>query len=390
MIAVFGFIQLAMIGTLTLVARRSGAGNIDGASRAARQGLIWAGVLSIGTALPGLYLRRFIPGVMGMAPEVARDADAYLRVLFLGLPALFFMPTVEAIFRARGDARTPLVLQILAVATNIAGNAIAVFVLKAGVTGIAGATIVSRLVGSAAGFWLLARGTVGLDLRRHSGPLLDVALWLKIARVSAPVGLRTMLFGIIYQVIMGITATYGASVQNGLGVGIRMESICFFVLVGFGIAAGPIVGQNLGAGRPDRAARGAWTAAGMAAAVALLFSIFYRLKPELLLNLFASDAGTIANGAEYLRIISFCLMFTALEVVFAHSFTGAGDTIPPMLIDVPLTAARIPLSYWMAYDLGWGSHGIWWAICITAIGRGVFMALWFLRGRWKRHRPDLD
>ena len=97
-----------------------------------------------------------------------------------------------------------------------------------------------------------------------------------------------------------------------------------------------------------------------------------------------------ARDAEYLRIISFCLAFTALEVVLAHSFTGAGDTIPPMLVDVPLTAARIPLSYWMAYDLGWGPKGIWWAICVTAMGRGLFMGLWFLRGKWKRHRPDLD
>ena len=81
-------------------------------------------------------------------------------------------------------------------------------------------------------------------------------------------------------------------------------------------------------------------------------------------------------------------MFLNLEVVLAHAFVGAGDTLPPMLIDVPLTALRIPLAWWLGGL--WGVEGVWWTISLTAVARGVGMALWFSRGGWQRSRPDLD
>ena len=326
LITIFGFIQIAAIGTLTLVARRTGAGNEEGAGRAARQGLFFAAALSLVLGTIGFLTAPWVPQLMGMTSEVTALSVAYLRILFVGVPAMFLFPTVEAIYRARGDARTPLLLQVVAVATNIAGNATAVFVLGAGVPGIAVATILSRIVGVALGFLLLGR--TGLDLTRGARGRLDLALWGRIAKVSAPVAVRTMLFGLIYQVVSRITAQFGAAAQNGLGVGIRVEGLCFFVLVGFGLAAGPMVGQNLGAGRADRAERAAWTTVGMAMVPALLFTALYLIWPRELMSLFAADAATVEYGTAYLRIIAACFVFLNLEVVLAHSFSGAGDTLP--------------------------------------------------------------
>jgi Na+-driven multidrug efflux pump len=158
--------------------------------------------------------------------------------------------------------------------------------------------------------------------------------------------------------------------------------------VGFSIAAGPMVGQNLGARRPDRAERAAWITAGMAVVPALVFTVVFLAVPRWLMTLLAEDPGTIEHGADYLRIVSFSMVFMALEVVLAQGFVGAGDTIPPMVVDVPITVSRIPLAAWLASVHG--PDAIWWVICGTAVGRGVFMALWFSRGRWKRSRPDLD
>ncbi len=388
LITIFGFIQIAVIGTLTLVARRTGAGNEEGAGRAARQGMLFAGSLSLLLGAIGFASAPWVPQLMKMEPAVADLSVAYLRILFVGLPAMFVFPTVEAIFRARGDARTPLLLHVVAVATNIAGNAIAVFVLGAGVPGIAAATILSRIVGALVGLLLLER--VGLDLTRGARGHFDLTLWKRIAKVSAPVAVRTMLFGLIYQVVSRITADFGTAAQNGLGVGIRVEGLCFFVLVGFGLAAGPMVGQNLGGGRPDRAERAAWITVGMAMVPSLLFTALYLIWPRELMSQFAADQATVEHGTAYLRIIAACFVFLNLEVVLAHSFSGAGDTLPPMLVDVPLTAARIPLSWYLGHELGWGAHGVWWAISATAILRGIGMALLFARGRWKRSRPDLD
>lgn len=388
LIAIFGFIQLSAIGTLTLVARRTGAGNDVGAASAARQGLLFAVALSLLTAVAGWLSAPLVPRLMGMAADVQVESVAYLRILFLGMPAMFLFPTVESIFRARGDTRTPLLLQVVAVATNVLGNAVAVFGLEWGVAGIAVATILSRVVGAALGLIWLRRGRAGLDLGRGDGRAVELRVWRRIALVSAPVGARTLLFGLIYQIVSRMTASFGTAAQNGLGVGIRVEGLCFFILVGFGLAAGPMVGQNLGAGRPDRAARAAWTAVGMAMVPSLLFTAVFGLAPGVFLSVFAQDAATIAYGTEYLRIVAVCFVFLNLEVVLAHAFVGAGDTLPPMLVDVPLTALRIPLAWWLGGL--WGVQGIWWTISLTAVARGVGMALWFSRGRWQRSRPDLD
>jgi len=390
MIVVFGFVQLASIGTLTLVARRTGSGNEEGADRAARQGLLFALAASIVICAIGLATHRMLPALMGLADAVAVESNRYLGILFLGLPAMFLFPTVESIFRARGDTRTPLLLQVCAVSTNIAGNATAVFVLHAGVAGLASATVLSRVVGSLLGLWLLRRGRVGLTLARRPGRLVDTALWRKIVLVSAPLGVRTMLFGLIYQVIARIAAPFGTAVQNGLAVGIRVEGLCFFILMGFGLAAGPLVGQNLGARLPERAERAAWTTVGMGLVPAAFFTIFFGFGSTLLIGFFTKDAATAVHGAAYLRVVAACLLFLALEVILAQAFIGAGDTVPPTLIDIPITAMRLPVAYGLAHALAWGPVGIWWAITGTAIARGVVMSLWFLRGRWKRLRPDLD
>ena len=345
-------------------------------------------VLSVAAVVAGWLSAPLVPRLMGMAPDVQAASVTYLRVLFLGMPAMFLFPTVESIFRARGDARTPLMLQVVAVGTNVAGNAVAVFVLDAGVAGIAGATILSRVVGVALGLVMLRTGRTGLDLSRGEGTVVDLSVWRRIVLVSAPVGARTLLFGLIYQIVSRFTAEFGTAAQNGLGVGIRVEGLCFFILVGFGLSAGPMVGQNLGAGRPERAARAAWTAVAMAMVPSLLFTAVFGLVPEAFMSVFSNDPATISHGTDYLRIVAVCFVFLNLEVVLAHAFVGAGDTLPPMLIDVPLTALRIPLAWWLGGL--WGVHGIWWTISLTAVARGVGMALWFSRGRWQRSRPDLD
>lgn len=390
MITIFGFIQLASVGTLTLVSRRTGAGNEEGADRAARQGLLFALVLSVVIAVIGELSAPQVARLMKMEPEVAAASTRYLRVLFFGMPFLFLFPTIESIFRARGDARTPLFMQIIAVATNIAGNALVVFVFHGGVAGIAAATIASRMVVTVVGFLWLRGGRVGLPLHPHKGRQSNLALWRRIATVSVPVGLRTMLFGLIYQVVSRITGAYGTAAQNGLGVGIRVEGLCFFILVGFGLAAGPLVGQNLGAGRPDRANRAAWITVLMALVPSALFTAVFLIDPEPFMRLFAADQATVGFGTDYLRIVAISFVFLALEVVLANAFVGAGDTVPPMLVDVPLTALRIPLALLLSESFGLGAKGVWWAISLTAIARGVGMAALFVRGRWQRARPDLD
>jgi putative MATE family efflux protein len=303
---------------------------------------------------------------------------------------MFLAPTVDSIFRARGDTRTPFYLQVIGVGTNVLGNGLAVFHFDAGVTGIACSTVVSRGVWFLIGFWLLRRGQVGLTLSRRPGGWADLPLWRSIVKVSYPVAARTALFGLIYQFVSRIAAGFGTAAQNGLGVGIRLEGLCFFILVGFSMAAGPMVGQNLGARKPDRAERAAWTTVGMSLIPAFVFTGIFLLVPRWLMGLLADDPGSISHGTDYLMIVSFSMAFMAVEVVLAQAFVGAGDTLPPAVVDIPITAMRVPLAWWFASSLRWGAVGIWLVISGTAVARGVCMGLWFRVGHWKRARPDLD
>ncbi len=390
LIQIFGFIQLAAIGTLTLVSRRTGARNHDGADHAARQGLGFAAAVSLLTAGLGLATLRLIPASMGMAEDVTAESISYLRVIFLGMPLMFLPPVLDSIFRARGDTRTPLLLHVLGVGGNLVGNTIAVFVLDLGTMGIACSTLFSRLLWVIVALIVIRRGRLGIRLKRRAGPIADFGIWWRLARISLPIAARAFLFGSIYQMVSRITSQFGSEAQNGLGVGIRLEGICFFILVGFGMAAGPLVGQNLGAGKPERAEKAAWVTAAMAAVPAVLFSLFFYFGPNFIMDAMTADAGTRAHGIDYLRIVSICMIFTAMEVVFANSFVGAGDTLPPALVDIPITAMRVPLAAWLSSYPSIGVHGIWWTIAGTAIARGLLMAIWFRRGRWKRARPDLD
>ena len=390
LIQIFGFIQLASIGTLTLVSRRTGAGNHDGADHAARQGILFAAATSIVTAGIGMATLRLIPVSMGMAEDVAAESIRYLRVIFLGLPLMFLPPVLDSIFRARGDTRTPLLLHILGVGSNVARNALAVFVLDAGTTGIACSTLFSRLLWVVVALIMIRRGRIGIKLQKRATERADLDLWWRIAKVSAPIAARAFLFGSIYQIVSRITSQFGSEAQNGLGVGIRLEGLCFFILVGFGMAAGPLVGQNLGAGKPERAERAAWITAAMACVPAAVFSLFFYFGPDFLMDLMTRDQGSMGRGIDYLRTVSISMIFMALEVVLAQGFVGAGDTLPPALVDIPVTALRVPLAAWLSSYPSIGVTGIWWTIAGTAIVRGVLMAFWFKRGKWKRARPDLD
>ena len=192
LISVFGFIQFSAIGTLALVSRRTGAKNHEGADRAARQGILFALVLSVIIGIAGYFTAPLVPRLMDMEPGPTHDSILYLSIIFLGMPAIFLPPVLDMIFRGRGDTRTPLLLQVVSVIVNIVGNASAVLWFDAGVTGIAISTVASRLTAAVLGLWLLRRGRVGIGLQRRSGPFFDVALWKKIARVSAPIALRLL------------------------------------------------------------------------------------------------------------------------------------------------------------------------------------------------------
>jgi Na+-driven multidrug efflux pump len=207
---------------------------------------------------------------------------------------------------------------------------------------------------------------------------------LTVLRIGAPTAATGIFFSLVYIGLTRITTRFGTSALAALGVGHKLEGLAYQVAVGFGLASAAIVGQNLGAGRTDRARRAGWLSARYACMAASVVAVGFVVAPEALVGVFSRDPGVIATGASYLRIIAAAEITMALEIVLEGSLGGAGFTVEPMLWSGSLTAARIPLAAWLAGGLG--VAGIWWAISVTALGRGIAMAVLWRSGRWQRAR----
>jgi Na+-driven multidrug efflux pump len=202
-----------------------------------------------------------------------------------------------------------------------------------------------------------------------------------VLRIGGPTAATGIFFSMVYIALTRITTQFGTPALAALGVGHKLEGFAYQVSIGFALAAAALVGQNLGAGRADRARRTGWLSARYACAVGTAQALAFLAIPRLLVGAFSRDPGVIAAGASYLRIIAVSEITMALEIVLEGSLGGAGYTLQPMAWSASLTAARIPLAAWLAGVLG--VAGVWWAISVTALARGFAMAALWRGGRWQ-------
>ena len=386
----FALMNLVSVGLSAHVSQAVGAGRADDAGRMVALSLWLAALLS----LPAAALRWFGAGSLFRLlvddVQVANAGAAYLRVVALGLPLSFISTTLAAAMRACGNTRTPLLIGAAAVLANIALAPLFVYGLgpipAMGVTGSAIATLICQLGAMLAALRLAAARRSDLPVDRASLRRPDLRAIRDIARVGAPYFFVGALFSAVYLYYAHLAGAFGAAAIAVLGIGNRIESITYLSADGFAVAASVFVGQNLGAGDPDRAERGAWRAAWIMSAAAALMGLVLLAIPEPFVAIFTRDPEALALGVSWLRVLAACQVFTGLEGVIGGGFAGAGDTIPPTIIHVVFAILRVPLAWWAVMGLGMGPMGIVWTMTLTCIARGIIVALWFRRGAWKTKR----
>ncbi len=372
--------EMVGVGLTAVAARRHGERRTAEASRLSGDALVFSVALGIVVAIAGVAMLPNMFALMQTPADVTALGTTYLETYLLGTPLIYGFFAVDATFRASGDTKTPFLLLLSSVAVTLALDPALLLGLgpfpRLGIAGAAIATIATRGAVFLMGVIIAARRGL-LRLGRVRAESI-----VAVCRVGLPTAITGVTFSLIYVFLTRTTTRFGTPALAALGIGHRVESWLFMIGVGFGAATAAIVGQNLGAGRVDRAERAGWMATGFCT---LLGVVAFALEigiPRDFAALFTHDPAVIAEAVKYLRIAAISQLAVCAEIVLEGALGGAGETVPPMLTSTALTAARIPLAGWAANH--WGSAGIWWVISLTAMGRGIGMATLWRVGRWKR------
>ncbi len=387
--------MLVGTGVNALVARRVGEGRPDEAGRAAAHGLLLAAVLaavgmSLGLALQGPLFR-----ALHLEAGVQTASIAYLTPMLIGMPAIVGWYAIEALYRGSGDTFTPMWVISLSLGLNMLLDPLLIFGFgpfpALGIAGAAWATVLAHALAIVGCLWRLRRPSSAittpvptLGLREAGRLRLRPELFASLLRVGTPIAASAFLFSMVYILLTRVIADFGSPAVAAVGVGHRVEGLGYYACVGFAAAASTLVGQNLGAGKAAQAERAAWRATGYAAAMVGVFSLLTYLLAAPIMSLFAGDPRVVAEGDSYLKIIALLEVGMALEVVLEGAFAGAGNSLPPMLVSVPLTLARVPLAFFFARHFG--IEGVWWVISVSTGVKGLLIGVWFRLGRWKRAR----
>jgi putative MATE family efflux protein len=328
--------------------------------------------------------------ILGVGPDVVPLGASYLRISFLSSPVIFIFFIYGSALQGAGDTRTPLKILVLTLLTNAVLDPLLIMgfgpIPRMATSGAALATALSHLLGAVAYIVLLNSGRLVLKAKLYAREALDLSILRRLLRIGVPSTIDFILFSVVYVILTRITAAFGTEAIAALGIGNRIESISYMISFGFSIAASALVGQNLGAGRPDRSERAGWTTAGMISVFTALVTAAFLLFPSLLVRIFIKDPLVVSIGSDYLRIVGLSQIFMGVEIVIAGGFVGAGDTVPPTLVSGITSLARIPLAYYFAIHLGFGVTAIWWIVSLTGIARGIAIPIWFRTGTWKRRK----
>jgi putative MATE family efflux protein len=374
--------EMVNVGLTAVAARRYGEGRSQEAALVAGDALVLSMVLGAACAIIGLPLLPRLFGLMHTPPDVAELGVRYLTTYLLGAPLIFGFFAVDAAFRAAGDTRTPLYLLIASVGVTLVIDPLLIVgwgpIPALGISGAAIATVGTRAVAFGLGLLIVERRGV-LRVGRPNWRAI-----LQVIRIGLPTAVTGVVFSLIYVFVTRTATKFGTPALAAFGIGHRVESWLYMIGVGFGAATAAIVGQNLGAGRTDRAERAGWLSVGFCTLFGVGACILELVGAEWFAGIFTHDPAVIAEGARYLRIAAFSQLGICAEIVLEGALGGAGYTVAPMVTSTVMTASRIPLAAWAASR--WGTSGIWWTISLTAIGRAIAMMGIWRSGRWKRAR----
>lgn len=375
------------IGVTALVSRRIGEKRPEDAASGAVQA-IWLGILvAVILGAVGVWKARDLLRLMGAEPAVIEAGLGYTRVMLGGEATVILLFLINAAFRGAGDASRAMRVVWIANGINIVLDPLLIFglgpIAGLGVTGAAIATTVGRGIGVLLQLRSLGWHEGRLQVRRDQ-VRLDLGVMGRIVRLSATGTLQTMVGMLSWIVLVRVLAGFGAAALAGYTIAIRLVIFALLPSWGLSNAAATMVGQGLGAGKPERAERSVWLAGRYNAYFLGAVGLVFVALAGPIVRVFTDEPEVVRHAVRCLWIVSLGFPLYAYGMVLTQSFNGAGDAWTPTWLNLAcFWALELPLAWWLAHGAGLGPTGPFVAITAAFSSLALGSALVFRRGRWK-------
>ncbi len=375
------------IGATAVVARRIGEHDPEGAARAASQAVLLGTIVAAALGVFGYFQAEWLLELMGATPAMVESSASYTRIMFAGNASVTLLFLNNAIFRGAGDAAIAMRMLWLGNAINIVLDPALIFGLgpfpEMGIAGAAVATNIGRGTAVALQLVLLLRGNARVRIAWRYLKILPAEMWT-VCRLSGTGFLQILIDTSSWIGLVRVVASFGAEALAAYTIAIRLVAFAILPAWGLSNAASTMVGQALGAGKPERAEEATWAAGWLTAIVLGVISVVFIAGAPWIVAIFTSDPAIAPQAVTSLRVVSSGFVFFAYGLVFTQAFNGAGDPWTPTWLNFAcFWCWQIPLAWGLAIGLGWGLVGVFWAMTIAFSTLGLLGAIAFRRGTWK-------
>ena len=389
-------IGISIAGSV-LVAQYVGAGEEGEAEYAASQTMTFAIIASVVLGGVGYFLVEDILRLLGASPAVLPGATAYMQVISLGIVFLFGFLVFISLMRGYGDTITPMLVMFGSVAVNVIIDPFLIFgwwvFPELGIAGAAYATVFSRSLALVVGLGIMLKGDRGVRIRpRQMVP--DLSYFRRILTLGGPASVEVTGRALSVNLLLVVVGLFSTTVVAAFGIGTRVFSVIFLPAIAVAQAVETMSGQNIGAGKPDRAEATADFAAKTMFLVLSAMGVVVFVFTEPIVAIFTTDPAVVDEGANFLRIVAPTFGLLGVLRAYSGSFRGAGKTFISAVIAISaLGVVRLPVAWFGAQEFG--PSGIWWSFVVSNAVGATIAFVWYKQGTWRdsdltRSEVDLD